>query len=42
MLKKGKGLGRKPVGFVWFEPASKEVLKTWELYDRVQQISKSH
>jgi hypothetical protein len=42
VLKKRKGVRKEAVGFVWFEPASKEVLKTWELYDKVQQISKSH
>jgi hypothetical protein len=30
------------VGFVWFEAASREVLKTWEIYNSVEKISKSH
>jgi hypothetical protein len=42
VLKKEKGVRKKPVGFVWFRLASREVLKTWELYDSIQQISKSH
>jgi hypothetical protein len=29
------------VGFFWFRPTSQEVLKTWELYDGIQKITKS-
>jgi hypothetical protein len=42
MLKKEKGVRKEVVGFGWFIPTSEEVLKTWELYYRIQQRYKIH